>query len=132
MDALLTDKSCVASYLLEYGLYRYERHKRESVLSRCQFHQHFTREFFLRKYFEKLFSMYVLALEKGFWQKEHYEKRAHKMLMKLTTALSSRRLSIRTRRAITSSWTTTAKSTRCTLSLYLQSLLQVITKLMLK
>ena len=33
MDALLTDKSCVASYLLEYGLYRYERHKRESVLS---------------------------------------------------------------------------------------------------
>ena len=33
MDALLTDKSCVASYLLEYGLYRYERNKRESVLS---------------------------------------------------------------------------------------------------
>jgi hypothetical protein len=33
MDALITDKSCVASYLLEYGLYQYERHKRESVLS---------------------------------------------------------------------------------------------------
>ena len=33
MDALLSDKSCVASYLLEYGLYRFDRNKRETLSS---------------------------------------------------------------------------------------------------
>jgi len=39
---------------------------------RGQFHQHFTRAFFVRKCFVKLFSSYVLALTKGFWQKSTF------------------------------------------------------------
>ncbi len=37
----------------------------------CQFHQHFICVFFVRKCFSQLFSSYVLALAKGFWQKKH-------------------------------------------------------------
>jgi len=37
-----------------------------------QFHQHFTSAFFVRKQIEQLFSSYVLALAKGFWQKKHF------------------------------------------------------------
>jgi len=40
-----------------------------TTVSRCQFHQHFTRSFFVRKCLEQLFSSYVLALSKGSWQK---------------------------------------------------------------
>jgi hypothetical protein len=44
----------------------------------CQFHQHFTCAFFVRKCFSLV----------TFWQKKalSYKKRAHKMLMKLTSA----------------------------------------------
>ncbi len=50
----------------------------------CQFHQRLTYEFFLRTSIRQLFSScvssYVFALAKKL-----YEKRARKMLMKLTT-----------------------------------------------
>ena len=45
----------------------------------CQFHQRFTREFFVRMYVLAAFSNYVLALVKN-----SYEKFARLMLMKLT------------------------------------------------
>jgi len=48
-----------------------------------QFHQHFTPAFFIRKSFEQLFSAQSSALKKL-----SYEKRMHKMLMKLTPALT--------------------------------------------
>jgi len=53
-----------------------------------QFHQHFTREFYVRKCFAQLFSSYVFFF--GFVTKEKlreallYKKIARKMLMKLT------------------------------------------------
>jgi len=43
-----------------------------------QFHQHFTRTFFVQKCFAQLFSSYVLAKEALL-----YKKRWHKVLMKL-------------------------------------------------
>ncbi len=45
------------------------------VLTRCQFHQHFPRAFFVRKSFLAAFSSYVLPLAKN-----SYEKIACKML----------------------------------------------------
>ncbi len=47
---------------------------------RCQFHQHFTLEFFVS--FERLFSNYSLALTL-FWQKNIGAKSSRKMLMEL-------------------------------------------------
>ncbi len=55
---------------------------------RCQCHQHFTLTFFIQKCFGQLFSSYILALVKGFWQKSTYKKHAHKMLMILTTEIN--------------------------------------------
>ncbi len=40
-----------------------------------QFHQQFMRAFFVRNCFARLFSSYVLALVKGFWQKKHFRKK---------------------------------------------------------
>ncbi len=44
----------------------------------CQFHQHFTREFFIQKCFAQHFGFEI------FWRKNIGAKGAHKMLMKLT------------------------------------------------
>ncbi len=49
---------------------------------RCQFHQHFTRGFFVQKFSVKLFCTYILSLS-FFWR-----KCAHKMLVKLTAGLN--------------------------------------------
>jgi hypothetical protein len=57
---------------------------------KCQFHQHFTRGFFVRKFYAKLFCTcaklfctYILGLN-FFLAKEYWRKCAHKMLVKLT------------------------------------------------
>jgi len=49
----------------------------------CQFHQRFTRAFFVRKSFRQLFSAYSLALNKL-----SYKKISRKMLMKLTPGIA--------------------------------------------
>ncbi len=53
--------------------------ERVGLSVRCQFHQHFSRAFFIRIWRFGSFSSYVLALAKN-----SYEKCARKMLMKLT------------------------------------------------
>jgi len=57
---------------------------------RCQFHQYFTCNFFIQKYFAQLFSNYSLAFI--FWQKNISAKTTYKMFMKLTTGWGQTRL----------------------------------------
>jgi hypothetical protein len=54
-----------------------------TVITRCQFHQHFTCAFFVQKCLRS-FSLVTVWLC-NFWSKEIGAKAAHKMLMKLTT-----------------------------------------------
>jgi hypothetical protein len=49
----------------------------------CQFHQHFTRAFFVKKICTQLFCTYILRLI--FLAKEFWRKCTDKMLAKLTT-----------------------------------------------
>jgi len=48
-----------------------------------QFHQHFTRAFFVQMCFAQFFFLFILALH--FLAKEYQQKSVPKMLMKLTT-----------------------------------------------
>jgi len=57
-----------------------------SFRNRCQFHQHFTRDFFRRKSFTQLFSIYILFFV-IFWWKNIGEKATCQMLMKLITGV---------------------------------------------
>ncbi len=51
--------------------------------TRCQFHQHFTRGFFVQKFWAKLFVL-IFKVEL-FWEQEYWHNFAHKKLVKLTT-----------------------------------------------
>ncbi len=51
----------------------------ETVSTRCQFHQHFMRKFFVQMSFQQLFSSYMYVKEQ-----RSYKKCVRKMLMKLT------------------------------------------------
>jgi len=61
---------------------------RRTNVCMSQFHQHFTRKFFVQKCFAQLFSSIVLALQ-HFWRKNIPAKGLCKMLMKLTLELGN-------------------------------------------
>ncbi len=75
-----------------WNITHFLNHQCASRTETCrQFHQHFTCAFFIRKIIAQLFFSYILALAKGFWREKAllYEKRARKMLMKLTPGLTT-------------------------------------------
>jgi hypothetical protein len=73
----LTLKMRVATQL--YALMKENSIQQVFVEPSRQFHHHFTRVFFVRKFFAQLFSSYVLVKKRL-----SYKKHASKMLMKLT------------------------------------------------
>jgi hypothetical protein len=64
-----------------------ELHLFYRIDSRCQFHQHFTRGFFVQKLCANLFCMYLHFGSELFLAQKYWCKFAHKMLVKLTTGV---------------------------------------------